>query len=131
MTVQSPVALSEALVGLSAHLRGLGLHLELPGVADARRVRDELIAQIEDYLLPRLRSIDAPLLAVVGGSTGAGKSTLVNSLVGADVSPAGVLRPTTRRPAIVCNPSDLRWFTDDRILPQLPRSSGPDGLRLV
>ena len=35
--------------------------------------------------------MDAPLLMVVGGSTGAGKSTLVNSLVGAPVSPAGVL----------------------------------------
>ena len=32
-------------------------------------------------------SIDAPLLAVVGGSTGAGKSTLVNSVVGAPGEP--------------------------------------------
>ena len=70
----------------------------------AARVRDELVAQIDDYLLPRLRSMDAPLLMVVGGSTGAGKSTLVNSLVGADVSPAGVLRPTTRAPVLVCHP---------------------------
>ena len=31
----------------------------------------------------------------------------------------------------MCHPSDLAWFTDDRILPQLPRSSGPDGLRLA
>src|SRR3954452_23341244 len=135
MTVQSPVALSEALVGLSAHLRGLGLHLELPGVADARRVRDELIAQIEDYLLPRLRSMDAPLLMVVGGSTGAGKSTLVNSLVGTDVSPSGVLRPTTRAPVLVCNPADLRWFEDDRVLPTMSRSTGraagPGGLELA
>ena len=77
-------------------------------------------------MIPRLRSIDAPLLAVVGGSTGAGKSTLINSLVGADVSPAGVLRPTTRGPVIVCHPSDLAWFTDDRLLLHLPRSSGSD-----
>ena len=61
--------------------------------------------------------MDAPLLMVVGGSTGAGKSTLVNSLVGATVSPAGVLRPTTRAPVLVCHPDDLRWFEDDRILP--------------
>ena len=54
---------------------------------------------------------------VVGGSTGAGKSTLVNSLVGAVVSPAGVLRPTTRLPVLACHPDDLRWFEDDRILP--------------
>ncbi len=44
--------------------------------------RREIAAQLDDYVLPRLATIDAPLLAVVGGSTGAGKSTLVNSLVG-------------------------------------------------
>jgi hypothetical protein len=43
---------------------------------------------------------------VVGGPTGAGKSTLLNSLVRAPVSAAGVLRPTTRRPVLVCNPRD-------------------------
>lgn len=46
----------------------------------------------------------APLLAVVGGPTGAGKSTLVNSLVRAPVSPTGILRPTTRKPVLVCHP---------------------------
>ena len=96
MTVQSPSALSESLAELGERLRDLELRLESPEVSEARRVRDELVAQIDDYLLPRLASMDAPLLMVVGGSTGAGKSTLVNSLVGAPVSPAGVLRPTTR-----------------------------------
>ena len=38
---------------------------------------------------PRLATIDAPLLAVVGGSTGAGKSTLVNSLVRRRVTAPG------------------------------------------
>ena len=66
-------------------------------MSQARRVRDELVAQIDDYLLPRLASMDAPLLIVVGGSTGAGKSTLVNSLVGAPVSPAGCPAPDDAR----------------------------------
>ena len=109
--------LSDGLVSLGDQLRAAALELEVPGVGPARRVRDELVAQIDDYLLPRLASMDAPLLIVVGGSTGAGKSTLVNSLVGAPVSPAGVLRPTTRAPVLVCHPDDLRWFEDDRILP--------------
>ena len=81
-------------------------------------------AQIDDYLLPRLTSMEAPLLMVVGGSTGAGKSTLVNSLVGAPVSPSGVLRPTTCSPVLVCHPDDLRWFEDDRILPAMSRTTG-------
>jgi GTPase Era involved in 16S rRNA processing len=47
---------------------------------------------------------EAPLLAVIGGPTGAGKSTLVNSLVRAPVSSTGFLRPTTREPVLVCHP---------------------------
>jgi len=68
--------------------------------------------------------MDAPLLMVVGGPTGAGKSTLVNSLVGDDVSPSGVLRPTTRAPVLVCHPDDVHWFEDDRILPGMSRTRG-------
>jgi energy-coupling factor transporter ATP-binding protein EcfA2 len=117
-------ALVEGLAGLRDALKGLVLGLELPEVERVRRTRTELEAQIDDYLLPRLRQMDAPLLMVVGGSTGAGKSTLVNSLVGASVSRAGVLRPTTRAPVLVCNPGDLRWFEGDRILPGLRRASG-------
>jgi len=120
-----------AVGALGAVLGRTTFPLPAPSAWPAERDRRELTGQLADYLIPRLRSIDAPLLAVVGGSTGAGKSTLINSLVGAEVSQAGVLRPTTRGPVIVCHPADMRWFTDDRILPQLPRSSGPDGLRLA
>jgi hypothetical protein len=111
------------------------LDLEIPGAEAARRVRDDLVAQVDDHLLPRLRQMDAPVLIVVGGSTGAGKSTLANSLVGSVVSPAGVLRPTTRAPVLVCHPDELRWFEDQRILPGLPRATGgtpaPGTLQLV
>ena len=57
---------------LGERLREVSLELEAPGAVDARRVRAEIVAQIDDYLLPRLASMDAPLLMVVGGSTGAG-----------------------------------------------------------
>ena len=124
-----------ALERLRDELTPVRLDLDLPDAPAARRARDELVAQIDDYLLPRLRQMDAPLLMVVGGSTGAGKSTLVNSLVGAEVSVAGVLRPTTRAPVLACNPGDLRWFEDDRVLPDLARTTGghagPGGLELV
>ncbi|MCG5433347.1 dynamin family protein [Mycobacterium sp. MYCO198283] len=123
--------LLDAVVALDDVLRRVSFPLPAPSAWPAERDRRQLAGQLSDYLIPRLRSVDAPLLAVVGGSTGAGKSTLINSLVGADVSQSGVLRPTTRGPVIVCHPTDLPWFTDDRILPQLPRSSGPDGLRLA
>ena len=101
--------------------------LDIPSVDKAIASQAALIKQLDDYLIPRLSSLDAPLLAVVGGSTGAGKSTLVNSLVGAAVSQCGVLRPTTRRPVLVHHPRDERWFNGSRILPDLARITGVDG----
>ena len=116
--------LPDAVGRLRDELAAVRLDLEVPGTAEARRARDDIVAQADDYLLPRLRQMDAPVLMVVGGSTGAGKSTLLNSLVGSVVSRAGVLRPTTRAPVLACHPDDLRWFEDDRILPQLARTTG-------
>ena len=116
-----------ALAELERHLRSAALELEVPGIEPVRRARAELIGQIEDYLLPRLLEIDAPLLTVIGGSTGAGKSTIVNSLVGAEVSAAGVLRPTTRAPVLVCHPDEVHWFSSERILVDLARTTGRPG----
>src|SRR5699024_7711863 len=80
------------------------------------------LARLDDHLLPRSRAEGAPVLVVVGGSTGAGKSTLVSSLVGAPVSAAGVLRPTTLAPVLVHHPDDAAWFGADRVLPHLVRA---------
>ncbi|HWV79388.1 MAG TPA: dynamin family protein [Isoptericola sp.] len=115
-----------ALETLRARLGALRLPLETPGVGAARADLHQAVDQLDDYLLPRLRAERAPLLVVVGGSTGAGKSTLVNSLLGEPVSAPGVLRPTTRAPVLVHHPLDARWFTTDRVLPGLARvtSSG-------
>ncbi|MFE5796002.1 dynamin family protein [Streptomyces sp. NPDC056503] len=113
--------LIDALSALRDRVAAVRLPLPLPDVPRARQTRAELLAQLDDYLVPRLRDPDAPLLAVVGGSTGAGKSTLVNSLVGRRVSEAGVLRPTTRTPVLVCHPEDHHWFAGLRVLPQLTR----------
>ena len=122
-------ALAAALAGLRDDLADLRLDLDVPSAPEARRIRDDLVAQVDDYLLPRLRQMDAPALMVVGGSTGAGKSTLKNSLVGSEVSPPGVLRPTTRAPVLACNPGDVRWFEDQRILPGLARTTGGEPAR--
>ena len=100
--------------------------LALPDADGATRAAATIVGQLDDYLLPRLARLDAPLLVVVGGSTGAGKSTLVNSLVRDAVSPAGVLRPTTRAPVLMCHPADAAWFTEAHLLPGLGRTHSPD-----
>ncbi|MDO8121105.1 ABC transporter [Isoptericola sp. b490] len=127
--------LAAGLAEVRTAVAALRLPLEVAGAAQARAEAARLTAQLDDHLLPRVRQMGAPLLAVVGGSTGAGKSTLVNSLVGAVVSPAGVLRPTTRSPVLVHHPDDAAWFAGDRVLPGLARwrgeGEGPRSLRLV
>ena len=128
-------AMVTALVRLRGALQEARLPLELPGAAEQRAAQAEMVDQLEDYVIPRLMTLDAPLLAVVGGSTGAGKSTLVNSLVGSRVTTPGVLRPTTRSPVLVHHPDDAQWFGQDRLLPELERvtrsTDDPDALQLV
>ncbi|HEX6197985.1 MAG TPA: dynamin family protein [Jiangellaceae bacterium] len=129
-------ALLRALTVLRERVASLRFPLELEDVAEARRGRREVVAQLDDYVLPRIVSLEAPLLAVVGGSTGAGKSTLVNAIIGRQVTQTGVLRPTTRAPVLVCHPDDVDWFNTDRILPDLVRrdpdhTAGPGELYLI
>ncbi|MCW2757776.1 MAG: transporter, partial [Nocardioidaceae bacterium] len=132
---QSSAQMLTTLVRLRDALQRTQLPLDLPDVETRRAEQAEMVHQLEDYVLPRLVQLDAPLLAVVGGSTGAGKSTLVNSLVGTRVTTPGVLRPTTRSPVLVHNPLDAEWFGQDRILPDLERTSrmtnDPTALQLV
>ncbi|MGO1316287.1 MAG: ABC transporter [Cellulomonadaceae bacterium] len=113
-----------ALGALRTRLDAVRLPLPAAGADEARAERDALCAQLDDYLLPRLCAQDAPVLVVVGGSTGAGKSTLVNSLLHAYVTAPGVLRPTTRAPVLVHHPLDADWFADDRVLPGFVRIRG-------
>jgi predicted GTPase len=124
-----------ALVRLHHALQAVRLPLELPGIEEQRAGLREMVDQLEDYVIPRVTTLEAPLLAVVGGSTGAGKSTLVNSLVGRKVTQPGLLRPTTRSPVLVHNPADGPWFGADRLLPDLERvdhaTTDPAALQLV
>jgi hypothetical protein len=118
--------LSAALRSLRDALRAARFPLETDGASAARHAAAALLAQLDEYLMPRAARLDAPLVAVVGGSTGAGKSTLVNSLVRAPVSRAGVLRPTTRGPVLVCHPADGTWFGGHPLLSGLGQHGSAD-----
>lgn len=116
------MTLADALADLLEVLPDVRYPIALPG-ADAHADRAEAAArQVRDYLLPRAATLDAPLLAVVGGSTGAGKSTVVNSLLGAKVTRPGVRRPTTKSPVLICHPNDADWFRSGKVLPELTRT---------
>jgi hypothetical protein len=116
--------LRQSLRDLSTQCSELPLPLELPGVEDDRRTARELADQIRDYILPRMAKPKAPLLAVLGGPAGVGKSTLVNSLVGRIVSEPSLLRTGVRTPVLVHHPRDDRWFSGRGVggfFPDLPR----------
>ena len=78
--------------------------------------------QLDDYILPRSASVDNPLTIVVGGSTGAGKSTLVNTLLGEPLTQSGAIRPTTRHPVLLYRAEDEAALSPERFLPTLPRT---------
>ncbi|MFD7158985.1 ABC transporter [Kribbella sp. NPDC059898] len=120
------MALITALMKLRGVLAGSQLPLEVVGADEARQQQKAMLDQLDDYLLPRLVQLEAPILAVVGGSTGAGKSTLVNTVIGKVVSEPGVLRPTTRSPVLIHHPADADWFVGDRVLPGMARTASEE-----
>lgn len=120
---QQPLAI--ALERLNEVLPRAQYPLPLEEAENLRRLAGNINNQVRDHLLPRAMRLDAPLLVVVGGSTGSGKSTLVNSLLRARLTKPGVLRPTTTSPVLVAHPDDLAWFDSGKVLPNLVRSSTP------
>ncbi|MEU6426651.1 dynamin family protein [Microbispora sp. NPDC046973] len=118
-------ALTEALNQLRTAVKGLHFGLDVPGSEEARKAQAAVLAQLDDYVIPRVHTSTAPALIVLAGSTGAGKSTIVNSLAGGKVSATGVRRPTTATPVIVCHPDDHEWYARGDLLGGLKRLEEP------
>ena len=108
-------------------VRELLAHCDVPlETLNADLARERIRAankQLDDYILPRAGSLDAPLTVVVGGSTGAGKSTLVNSLLGEPLTRAGAIRPTTRQPVLLHRSEDAPYLGSEHYLPSMRHHS--------
>ena len=82
-------------------------------VSEAAQARARQLADhLGGHLRVRAASLDAPLLVLLVGPTGAGKSTVFNTIVGHGASETGVLRPTTRVAAVLVHPDDRATLTD-------------------
>ena len=111
---------ARSLASLADALERLRFDLSAGATEELRRERDR-VARLLRGVGTRAALPDAPLLVVVGGGSGAGKSTTVNSLAGRRVAAAGVVRPTTRVATLVCHPQDEAVFASERVLPGLIR----------
>ena len=85
------LALAERLSALSDERA-----LQRPSGTGAGRRAERLRDHLAGHVLPRARSLDDPLLVLLVGPTGAGKSSLLNALARRRVSPSGC---SGRRPA--------------------------------
>ena len=70
----------------------------------AARQCQALIGRLQQRAQTLRVRLDAPLIVATMGGTGTGKSTLVNALVGSEVTQSGRQRPTTRQPILICRP---------------------------
>src|SRR5918992_1624138 len=117
-TAIDTAALQEALSGLAGQVANA--RPSAPGPRDPGPARRRRLAwHLDDYLLPRVRDLEAPLVCILLGSTGAGKSSLLNGLAGAPVSPSGVVRPTTMRPVVLLAPGQVDAFMAGKVLAAL------------
>ena len=84
-----------------------------------------IVRRLLSRLEPIRARIEAPLVVATFGGTGVGKSSLVNALVGQEVSTSGRQRPTTTHPIVLAHPqTDLAAY-------RLPIDSGADELKVV
>jgi hypothetical protein len=97
---------TEALVRLCDHLRPVRLYLEVAGTAEARRVRDDLISQVDDYVLTRLRAMEAAVLTVVGARRARGSDAREQPRRLCR-QPRGRSAADHRASVLACNPDDL------------------------
>lgn len=80
----------------------------VPDALDAERRR--VLTLTTTALRPLAEGAAGPIVAVLAGSTGVGKSTLLNGFAGHRVSDASALRPTTGRPVAWCHPRHADGF---------------------
>lgn len=101
-----PGALLDALTDTRRVISVVEMPLPTGREIEANALVAQMIDQLDHHLIPRVREQTSPAIVIVGGPTGAGKSTVVNALLGEELTASGVLRPTTKVPHLFHHPLD-------------------------
>ena len=91
-----------------------------PRSAAAETRARQLADHLRGHVRVRAASLDAPLVVLLVGPTGAGKSTIFNTIAGRAASQTGVLRPTARVAVVLVHPVDRAALVDGGALAGLP-----------
>lgn len=127
-----PGALLDALVDTRRVVGDVTLPIPMEDSDAAAGLITQILDQLDHHLIPRVRDEASPAIVVVAGSTGAGKSTVVNALLGETLTPSGVLRPTTKAPFLFHHPLDAPVLTDvERRASVTATEAVPRGLAIV
>ncbi|WP_010585038.1 GTPase [Schlesneria paludicola] len=96
-----------------------------PSAWESVQQSQALVRRLLSRLEPLRARVEAPLVVATFGGTGVGKSSLVNGLVGQEVTSSGRQRPTTTHPIVLAHPqTDLTAY-------HLPLEKGDDELKVV
>ncbi len=127
-----PGALLDALVDTRKVVSKIEIALPTEDQQRASRVMEQMLDQLDHHLIPRVSQEASPAIVVVAGSTGAGKSTVVNALLGEPLTASGVLRPTTKVPHLFHHPLDAGVLTEvERRARVIASEAVPRGLAIV
>jgi hypothetical protein len=94
----------ELLVHVDELIGQLSAWSEEPSAWETVRHVRSLVRRLLQRIEPLRARVEAPLVVATFGGTGVGKSSLVNALIGEDVSTAGRQRPTTTQPIVLAHP---------------------------
>jgi len=127
-----PGALLDALVDTRKVVAGIDIALPTSNQQRAQHIMEQMLDQLDHHLIPRVSQEASPAIVVVAGSTGAGKSTVVNALLGEPLTASGVLRPTTKVPHLFHHPLDAAVLTAvEQRARVIPSEAVPRGLAIV
>ncbi len=110
VAVRSSTGLVDDLDRLASALESLDLRTASIRGKNADSTRDQLVRTIRSYVVPRINDTAIPLCVVFAGPTGSGKSTLINSISGLEVSKTGPIRPTTTAPVVLASRANIERF---------------------